>query len=175
MLGKTIPDPRAKLRLMRILLVRHGAAVDTRSAPTDDLRWLTDEGRKSMTAVGKALAKLDLHYSCIYTSPLVRAVQTAEILASTQAGFTGPVEVHTALSSDEGTTVQALEPLEHAAEDDVIVMVTHMPKIGVLAAHLCQMQRFARFKTGSACLVGVESGKGSFQWMLDPQTLVVQT
>lgn len=175
MIGKTIADPRAKLRPMQVLFVRHGAAVDIRSAPTDHLRWLTDEGRKSMTAVGKALAELDLRYSCIYTSPLVRAVQTAEILASTQAGFTGPLEVYAPLSSDEGTTAQALGPLEHAAEDAVIVMVTHMPKIEILAGHLCQMQTFASFKTGSACLIRIESGKGSFQWMLDPQTLVVQT
>ena len=159
---------------MRVLLVRHGAAVDMRSAPTDQLRWLTDEGRKSITAVGKALARLDLPYSCIYTSPLIRAVQTAEILAATQAEFTGPIEVYRPLSSDEGATAQALEPLEHAADDDVIVMVTHMPKVKVLAAHLCQMQRFTSFKTGSASLIRIEGGKGSFQWMLDPQTLELQ-
>ncbi|MDH3200312.1 MAG: histidine phosphatase family protein [Myxococcales bacterium] len=156
---------------MRILLVRHGAAVETTSAPTDHLRWLTDAGRRSMTGVGKALARLDLRYSCIYTSPLVRAVQTAEILAITQAEFTGPIEVYTPLSSDEGTTAQALEPLEHAADDDLIVMVTHMPKIEILAGHLCQMQRFGSFRTGSACLIRIEHGKGSFQWMLDPETL----
>lgn len=174
MLGKTILDPRAKVPPMQIVLVRHAAAVDIRSAPTDHLRWITEEGRKSMTEVGKTLARLELMYACIYTSPLVRAVQTAEILAA-QAAFSGPVEVYTPLSSDEGTTAQALEPLEHAADDDVIVMVTHMPKIEVLAGHLCQMQRFASFKAGSACLIRIEGGKGSFQWMLDPQTLVVQT
>ena len=156
---------------MHVLFVRHGAAVDMSSAPTDRERWLTDEGRRSITSVGKALAKLDLPYTCIYTSPLVRAVQTAEILAATQAKFAGPVEVYPPLSSEEGTTVQALEPLKHAADDDVVVMVTHMPKVEVLAGHVCQMQRFASFKTGSACLVRIEGGRGSFQWMLDPQTL----
>ena len=62
---------------MQVLLLRHGEAVDTRSAPTDHDRWLTDTGRQTMTKVGKALARLDLQYSCIYTSPLVRSVQTA--------------------------------------------------------------------------------------------------
>ena len=156
---------------MRVLLVRHGKAVDMRSAPTDHLRWLSEEGRRSITTVGKTLARLDLPYSCIYTSPLVRAVQTAEILAATQSEFAGPVEVYPPLSSDEGTTAQALEPLEHAADGDVIVLVTHMPKVEVLAGHLCQMQKFASFKTGSACLIRIEAGKGSFQWMLDPRTL----
>lgn len=142
-----------------------------RSAPSDHLRWLSDEGRRSTMAVGKTLARLSFPYSCIYTSPLVRAVQTAEILAATQSNFSGPVEVHQPLSSDEGTTAQALEPLEHAAEDDIIVMVSHMPKVEVLSAHLCQMQQFASFQTGAACLIDITGGKGSFQWMLDPRTL----
>lgn len=156
---------------MRVLLLRHGEAVDMRSAPTDEDRWLTDAGRRTMAKVGAALAGLGLQYSRIYTSPLVRAVQTAEILASTHPGFQGPLEVQSALSSEVGSTAQALEPLEHASDDDLLVMVTHMPKIGVLAGHLCQLATFPSFRTSAACLLRIEGGKGHFQWMLDPQTL----
>ncbi len=142
-----------------------------RSAPTDHDRWLTDAGRQTVTEVGKTLTRLNLRYSCIYTSPLVRAVQTAEILAMTQPGFHGPLEVHPALASEVGSTAEALSPLDHAAEDDRIVMVTHMPKIGVLAARLGQLARFPAFDTGAVCLVRIEDGRGRFQWMLDPETL----
>ena len=142
-----------------------------RSAPTDHDRWLTDTGRQTVTKVGKALARLDLHYSCVYTSPLVRAVQTAEILAATHPGFSGPVEVQPALSSEVGSTAQALEPLEHAGDDDLVVMVTHMPKVGVLAGHLCQLPTFPSFRTSAVCLLSIEGNKGRFQWMLDPDTL----
>jgi len=142
-----------------------------RSAPTDHERWLTDAGRHTVTNVGKALSRMDLHYSCIYTSPLVRSVQTAEILAATHPDFGGPLEVHTALSSEVGSTAQALEPLGHAADDDLVVMVTHMPKIGMLAGHLGQLATFPSFRTSSACLLSIERGKGRFQWMLDPDTL----
>jgi phosphohistidine phosphatase len=159
---------------MRVLLLRHAEAVDMRSAPSDHDRWLTDTGRQTATKVGKALARLDLQYSCIYTSPLVRAVQTAEILAATHLAFRGPLEVQTALSSEVGSTAQALEPLEHAADDDLLVMVTHMPKIGVLAGHLCQLPTFPSFQTSSACLLSIEGGKGRFQWMLDPETLEIK-
>ena len=156
---------------MQVLLLRHAEAVDMRSAPTDHDRWLTDAGRQTMTNVGKALARLDLRYSCIYTSPLVRAVQTAEILAATHPDFHGPLEVQAALSSEAGSTAQALEPLEHAADDDLLVMVTHMPKVGVLAGHLGQLTTFPSFRTSAASLLTIEGGKGHFQWMLDPQTL----
>jgi len=142
-----------------------------RSAPTDHDRWLTDTGRQTVTKVGTALARLDLHYSCVYTSPLVRAVQTAEILAATHPGFSGPLEVQPALSSEVGGTAQALEPLEHAGDDDLVVMVTHMPKVGVLAGHLCQLPTFPSFRTSAACLLSIEGNKGRFQWMLDPETL----
>ncbi|MGB3049464.1 MAG: histidine phosphatase family protein [Polyangiales bacterium] len=155
---------------MQVLLVRHANAVDTGSARTDYERWLTDGGRQTMTRVGEALARMDLRYSWIYTSPLVRAVQTAEILAATQPGFDGPLEVLSALSSEEGSAAQALEPLDHAAADDLIVMVTHMPKVGVLAAHLGQLATAPSFRTASACLLSLEDGKGRLEWMLDPDT-----
>lgn len=171
MLDRTGRDRRAKLLIMRVVLMRHGEAVDMRSAPTDALRWLTDAGRQSATSVGKALARLDLPYSCIYTSPLVRAVQTAEILAATHPRFDGPVEIHEALASEEGTTAQALAPLDHTSDGDVVVMVTHMPKVEILGAHLCQTQHFTSFRTAAACLIEVEDGRGVFRWMLDPETL----
>ena len=156
---------------MRVLLVRHGEAVDARTAASDHDRWLTDAGRRTVTTVGEMLGRLDLHYACIYTSPLVRAVQTAEILAQTKASFDGPVQVHRALSSNEGSTAQALAPLEDAGADDVVVMVTHMPKIGVLAAHLGRLAHAPAFGVGSVCLLSVEGGQGRVRWMLDPETL----
>jgi len=156
---------------MQVLLVRHGEAVDMRAARTDYDRWLTDAGRRTTTHVGKTLVELDLVCSRMYTSPLVRAVQTAEILAATQPGFAGPLEVLRALSTEEGTTAQALEPLEHTADHELIVMVTHMPKISVLAGQLCDLLPPPSFRTGSAALLSVEDGEGRFEWMLDPDTL----
>ena len=156
---------------MRVLLVRHGEAVDIDAAPTEHLRWLTDAGRRTVTRVGQALAELQLEYTNIYSSPLVRALQTAEILASTGPGFYGPVEVHPPLSSNEGTTAQALAPLDHATDGDLVVLVSHMPKVGALAGHLCQTTRIPPFRTGSACLIRLDAGRGIFEWTMDPDTL----
>jgi phosphohistidine phosphatase len=160
---------------MRLLLVRHGEAVDMRAAPSDHDRWLTATGRQTVVRVGRALAKLDLEYSRIYTSPMVRAVQTAEILAAMHPGFGGSVEVLQALSNDQGTTAQALEPLEHAEVGDLIVMVSHMPKVGLLAGHLCQLKTAPSFRTSSTCLLRIEGRRGHVQWTLDPETLELRT
>ncbi|MBT8468961.1 MAG: hypothetical protein HKN10_13280 [Myxococcales bacterium] len=155
---------------MRVMLVRHAAAVDTGSARTDYERWLTEGGRQTMTKVGEALTGMDLRYSVIYTSPLVRAVQTAEILAATQPGFDGPLEVLSALSTEEGSAAQALAPLDRGGDDELIVMVTHMPKVGVLAAHLAELATAPSFQTASVCLLSRQGGEGRLEWMLDPDT-----
>ena len=156
---------------MRVLLMRHGEAIDSGVTSSDYDRWLTDEGRRTVTTVGEMLSRMDLRYARVYTSPLVRAVQTAEILAAMQPGFDGPLRVHRALSTEEGTTAQALQPLEHAGEQDVIVMVGHMPKVGILSAHLGRLAHAPSFSPGSVCLLNVDDGKGRVQWMLDPRTL----
>lgn len=155
---------------MQVLIVRHGEAISISRAPTENERWLTDAGRVDVRRVGRAIAGLGLRYTCIYTSPLVRAVQTAEILSTVHPDFDGPVEVHPALGLDYGSTAQALAPLDHADDDAVIVLVSHMPKVRMLAGHLSGIAQFLGFDAGAACLVHVEDGTGAFQWMMDPST-----
>lgn len=155
---------------MQVLIVRHAEAVDSRAAPTDAMRWLTAHGRTTATRVGGALTKLGIEYTRIFTSPLVRAVQTAELLASMQPRFSGPITVHPPLSTEEGTTAQALEPVYQATEDDVIMLVSHMPKVRSLAGHLCGVPAFPGFDACAACLIELDPAGGSFGWLMDPET-----
>lgn len=154
---------------MKVLIIRHSSAVDPYEAPSDDLRWLTDEGRRRMRAVAAELLK-HVQPTLIFTSPLTRAVQTAEILAGV-AGFDGPLAVHPPLAVDYGTTAQALSVLERASDEDTVALVSHAPKVRVLAGHLAGEARMPGFRTGAACLVE----DGSFRWMLDPATLRLVT
>src|SRR5262245_19157912 len=72
----------SRLGTMHVLLVRHGTATSPDFAPTDEMRWLTDTGRLGVREIGRTLVGMGLRFSRMYTSPLVRAVQTAEILAA---------------------------------------------------------------------------------------------
>src|SRR3981189_1223644 len=74
---------------MEIYLVRHGIAVDGESDGPDAFRPLTGKGRRRFHKTARAFARLGRKLDLILTSPLVRAVQTAEILA----GETEPEEV----------------------------------------------------------------------------------
>ena len=67
---------------MNIGFFRHGIAVPhgTPGVAESD-RPLTPEGRKKTAQAAKGLRRLDLGFDAVYTSPLPRAQQTAEILA----------------------------------------------------------------------------------------------
>jgi phosphohistidine phosphatase len=155
---------------MRILLVRHGPAVDPYATSTDEARWLTEPGRRRVRRVAEALTELELEPAIIFTSPLVRAVQTAEILASAQRDFAGPIEVVRALAPEQGSSAQALAPLERLAADALVFVVGHEPKIRSLAGHLSGVPKFPGFQAGAACLVAHDGERGRFEWMMDPET-----
>jgi phosphohistidine phosphatase len=82
---------------MYLYLIRHGIAEDIASMTPadkdvynhsqierDELRSLTKVGRKKIAQVADRLARLDVTFDLIVTSPLVRARQTAEILTDKQ-------------------------------------------------------------------------------------------
>jgi phosphohistidine phosphatase len=159
---------------MRVLLVRHGEAVDRRVTSSDVDRWLTEAGRRTVVAVGRTLGELGLDCTRFFTSPLLRAVQTAELLAASLPSHDARVEAHRALASDEGTTAQAVALLDDVADDEVVAMVTHVPKVGILAAELGELSQTPAFPTAAVCLVEVTKARGRAVWMLDPDTLAVR-
>ena len=67
---------------MKVGFFRHGPAVPhgTAGIPEAD-RPLTPEGRKKTLQAAQGLRRLDLGFDALYTSPLPRALETAEILA----------------------------------------------------------------------------------------------
>ena len=69
---------------MQLYVVRHGIAIDREApkAPPDPERYLTDEGKEKTRQVAKAVARLGVVADIFWSSPYVRAVQTAEIFAT---------------------------------------------------------------------------------------------
>lgn len=64
---------------MQVYLLRHGIAEDAKYEANDADRLLTPEGKRKLRQVLKSAAEAGLHPELIITSPLKRAVQTAEI------------------------------------------------------------------------------------------------
>jgi phosphohistidine phosphatase len=106
----------------QLWLLRHGEA-EPHGMREDYERRLTERGERQSQAAGAALAGLGLTFEAVYTSPRVRAADTAR-LACAALGVE-PV-VHEPLSGGFGAD-DALELLASEGEDARILVVGHEP------------------------------------------------
>jgi phosphohistidine phosphatase len=111
---------------MLVYFLRHGLAGD-RDAWTgpDDERPLTEEGRERLRTQGKRLAKIGLRVDAIVTSPLVRARETAEIVAEALE-FGGRIERDGRLAEGFGIEAFAAIVREHGRALS-LMLVGHEP------------------------------------------------
>jgi len=157
-----------------LYLVRHAIAAERGEEwPDDAKRPLTERGIARFKEVVKGLNALDLAVDEVFTSPLIRAKQTAEVLA---AGVTGKPSVKLLDALAPGhTAVQTMSQLAKSAKRRRIALVGHEPDLGELAAHLLGAQRAVPFKKGGVCRIDVESltsrRAGSLIWFATPRML----
>jgi phosphohistidine phosphatase len=127
---------------LRIFLVRHGEAdAEAPEGLGDEARALTAKARASTAAHFASLAERIGSVSLVLTSPLVRTVQTAQML-STILKHEGTLRAHRCLLPD--MPVGAVAPVIDEHSNENIVLVGHQPSMGALAAHLLGMQSFPK-------------------------------
>ena len=145
-----------------IYLVRHGKAEDGHPLG-DEARALTAEGRVELRELAAELAAEMTDLQGIATSPLVRAVQTAEILA--QAWGLDRVE-----SRGELATASEAEALVRLCKQlgDGWALVGHNPTMAEAAAALLRLPETPRFRKGAVAALE-RSGSGfSLAWACSP-------
>jgi phosphohistidine phosphatase len=129
---------------MKLYVMRHGPAEDQSDSGLDGDRALTASGRERVRAVAKLLVDLGEAPLAVITSPLVRAVQTAEIVAVvTQLGQGhGSVEVRREMSPS-GDTSSLVDALLAEGRKRAMV-VGHEPDLGELVTALLGKNSFRR-------------------------------
>lgn len=116
---------------MDVYIIRHAQALD-RSAPIDDgHRPLTARGRKDAHRLGRLLRKEEVTLDAIVTSPLVRAVETAELVA-VGLEFEGALEVAPELGPGRDPLDVVREVLLPRADLEAVAVVGHEPQLGAL-------------------------------------------
>lgn len=157
-----------------LYLVRHAVAAERGEEWRDDAkRPLTERGMARFRECVDGLDVLDVAIDEIFTSPLIRAKQTAELLA---AGVDGkpPVKLLDALAPGH-TAATVMAQLAKAAKRRRIALVGHEPDLGELAAHLIGAQRALPFKKGGMCRIDIEGltsrRAGSLIWFATPKLL----
>lgn len=140
---------------MRLLLVRHADAVPEGPWLPDDHRYLSVEGRGQARQLGRLLRGAGLQLGLVVSSPLVRAVQTAELVASVME-FSGPIETSPRLAPG-GPSPTAVRWLGRLAAELPGGMVAaafgHEPSISGIAEVLSGVEPIAAFRKAEACLV----------------------
>jgi phosphohistidine phosphatase len=144
--------------------LRHGEAEPHGERP-DDQRRLTERGEAHYEAAGRALAALEITFQLAFTSPKVRAADTAR-LACRHLGVE-PL-THEPLSSGFDSD-EALALLHAAGDDRRILLVGHEPDLSQ-TIHDLTGARLALRKGGVAA-VRVEGGGAELLALLRPREL----
>jgi phosphohistidine phosphatase len=152
---------------MKLYFIRHATATDI--ALNDAARELTEEGRDEAGIAGVALAKLGVQPSPIFTSPLIRARQTAEIVAK-ELKYKGEVQTIEELTNDT-STAELIRFLKRFEEEKEIALVGHAPGLSIHVAALIGAKNHEGLPLGKGGIACVEldelrAGKGELRWLM---------
>jgi phosphohistidine phosphatase len=153
---------------MRIYFLRHGLAEDRSPKKPDAERVLTKEGIRKIELSVKKFAALDIHPSAIYTSPLVRAYQTAEIVAK---NLKCPLYTRELLAP--GFDPDKLQKLLEDFTEDELMVVGHEPDFSYTVSKVIGGGSII-MKKGGLARVDFQTKsllKGSLVWLLTPRLL----
>ena len=169
---------------MNLLVIRHAIAEDKEtfaaSGRSDDLRPLTEEGRSKMRRAAGGLRVTCPRVALLASSPLLRARETAEIVAP--AFRIARVEIVEALRPQGSfdafvAWLRGRVPPNEANDETTIAVVGHEPHLSGLVTWLMTTSTEPRIelKKGSACLLRFgrvpSAGAGILQWALTPSQL----
>lgn len=119
---------------MILYVMRHAEAVEGSDTLQDEWRYLTDRGRTAAEKTCAAIAKIGPKPRLTITSPLARAVQTAEI-AARKACRKNEVVTSGLLLPGAGTG-ELVTHLKSCKDAKRVMVVGHEPQLGSLVAVL---------------------------------------
>ena len=149
---------------MQLYFLRHGEADWPGWTKSDDERPLTDFGKKEVRQVAKFLNRLKLKPDLIVTSPLPRALQTAEVAAE---------QLKTKLRQDEalepGFGISELRTVLKRHRSKVLMLVGHEPDFSSVISALTGAS--LKLSKAGVALVDTdpEAEEGRLLWLFPPK------
>jgi phosphohistidine phosphatase len=158
---------------MKLFFLRHGVAEPAHGTIGDRDRALTEEGRHQVQQIAQALRRLNIRPEIILTSPLIRATQTAGIVAPVL-----DVRLETIQELQPGCTLDDLQRLLRRYPHESVMLVGHEPDFSSLAARLINAdERGILLKKGGIIRVDVDgrpqAGRGRLVTLLTPKTMLL--
>jgi phosphohistidine phosphatase len=164
----------ATTSIRTLYLVRHAIAEERGPKwPDDAERPLTADGAARMRRAVKGLESLAEPIALVLTSPLVRALQTAEILSR---GLGTKPDVIVAPELAPGSSpARVVAALAASRKPTSLALVGHEPDLGALAAWLIGARAPVEFKKGGACRIDTTDWPATrdshLVWMATPKML----
>jgi phosphohistidine phosphatase len=158
---------------MDIYLLRHASAGQYSPRTNDDKRPIDKTGEQQSHDVGRALAALDPELAAIISSPLTRAMQTAEIVAG-ELGYKDKIVTDGALRP-EASYEQFEDLLARYGKKTAIMVVGHNPSMTEFLIRMLsgsESTAFIDFKKGALAKVEkYDHQPAVLKWCLTPKVV----
>jgi phosphohistidine phosphatase len=155
---------------VQVFLIRHAAAADETLRMRDPHRYLTAQGRVQARSLGDRLRWHDCTPTHVWSSPLVRAVQTAELVVA-GIGTDVPIEVVMDLSPD-GSARELVVALRQLPADAHVVLIGHEPSLSGIGAVLVGANDFEALDKAQAARIDDGTLRWRFAWDDEAPVLV---
>ena len=155
---------------MNLYLMRHAnAGVPRDNALLDSKRGLIKEGKEQCMLMARVLSALKVQIDVIVSSPLKRALQTAQFVG-TELGYDSKVLIDPSLAlAGDYADFQALMA-KHAGREGVLV-VGHNPNMFQFMGKMITGNGGAsiRMRKASIACINMDQHPPRLQWLLDPR------
>ena len=156
---------------MRIYILRHGIAEDAAPGGTDAARALTAEGKEKLRTVLERAREAGVRPSVILTSPLKRALQTAEIAAAVLGVKRELIATNSLAPSSTPQRVWNEIRKQHAAR---VLIAGHQPLLGHVVGFLLRCPSLQLdLRKGALVDLDVDTResqpRGTLNWVLTPK------
>jgi len=161
---------------MQLYIVRHGIAVDREDpkCPPDPDRYLTEEGVEKTKQVAAGVAAMGVTADLIFTSPYVRAAQTAEIFAAALE-YAKPKIRRTDLLLPGAEPSLLFRDLAKERQASSVFLFGHAPQLDeIIATALGSKRHLTALKKAGVALVElkrVSPPMAALVWLATPKLL----
>jgi phosphohistidine phosphatase len=161
---------------MQLYIVRHGIAVDRQApkAPTEAERYLTEDGKEKAQQVAVGLGSLGVAADVMYSSPYVRAMQTAEIFADVLE-YPKTKIWRTDLLLPDADPALFFRELAKDKDSSVVIVFGHAPHLDdLLATAIGSRHQVTALKKAGIALIElkrVSPPSGELVWLATPKIL----
>ena len=165
---------------MNLYVLRHASAGTRRANPVIDVkRPLDKEGKQQCILIGDCLNAMKVHFDCIASSPLKRAMQTASLVGM-EIGYESKIYVTEALSS-AGTLPDFQKLVAEMSGHENVLVVGHNPNLQQFLSSLISPSPASaaskpelaniRLRKGALARLDCTRRPATMNWLLDARML----